>query len=140
MTTEHAAVREAARRLSGKDSAARDGARGGTPVVRAYAHWGAAEDGKGKARQRSLRWMELGWEGTTTAAREEARKEAILEMLRALVEDSRRGVQVRVFVTRWEAPWQPLGSERGLRGWAKPTPLARLTASALPLRARKRHD
>jgi len=28
--------------------------------------------------------MELGWEGATTAAREEARKEAVLEMLRAL--------------------------------------------------------
>jgi hypothetical protein len=26
--------------------------------------------------------MELGWEDTTTAAREEARKEAVLEMLR----------------------------------------------------------
>ena len=26
--------------------------------------------------------MELGWEGTTTAAREEARKEAIIEKLR----------------------------------------------------------
>ena len=63
MTTERAAVREAARRLSAKDSAARECARGGTPDVRAYAHWGAAEDGKGKARQRSLRWMELGWEG-----------------------------------------------------------------------------
>jgi hypothetical protein len=105
MTTEHAGVREAARRLSAKDSAARDGARGGTPDVRAFAHWGVAEDGKGKARQRSLRWMELGWEGTTTAAREEARKEAVLEMLRALVEDSRRGVQARVFLARWESLW-----------------------------------
>ena len=82
MTTERAAVREAARRLSAKDRAARERAQGGTSDVRAYAHWGAAEDGKGKARQRSLRWMELGWDGTTTAAREEPRKEAVLEMLR----------------------------------------------------------
>jgi hypothetical protein len=37
--------------------------------------------------------MELGWEGATTTAREEARKEDVLEMLRALVEDFRRGVQ-----------------------------------------------
>jgi hypothetical protein len=76
--TERIAVREAARRLGVKDD-------------------------EGKARRRSLRWMELGWEGATTAAQEEARKEAILEMLRALVEDSRRGIKVRVFVTRWES-------------------------------------
>jgi hypothetical protein len=76
--TERIAVREAARRLGVKDD-------------------------EGKARRRSLRWMELGWEGATTAAQEEARKEAILEMLRALVEDSRRGVKARVFVTRWES-------------------------------------
>jgi hypothetical protein len=96
MTTERAAVRETARRLSANvRGAARERARGGPPDVRAYAHWGAAEDGKGKARQRSLRWMELGWDGATTAAREEARKEDVLEMLRALVEDFRRGVQAR---------------------------------------------
>jgi hypothetical protein len=39
--------------------------------------------------------MELGWEGATTAAREEARVEDVLELLRALVEDFRRGVQAR---------------------------------------------
>jgi hypothetical protein len=105
MTTEHAAVREAARRLSVKDDAAWERARRGSPDGRAYAHSGAAEDGKGKAKRRSLRWMELGWEGTTTAAREEARKEDVLEMLRALVEDSQRGVQARVFLARWESPW-----------------------------------
>jgi hypothetical protein len=105
MTTEHAAVPEAARRLSAKESAARERARRGTPDRRAYAPAGAAEDDKGKARQRSLRWMELGWEGTTTAAREEARKEDVLEMLRALVEDSRRGVQARIFLARWESLW-----------------------------------
>ena len=46
-----------------------------------------------------------GGKGTTTAAREEARKEAVLDMLRALVEDSRRGVRALVFVARWETPW-----------------------------------
>jgi hypothetical protein len=99
-------VREATRRLGVEVmevSVARERARGGTPHGSAYAHSGATEDGKGKARQRSLRWMELGWQGTTTAARE-ARKEDVLEMLRALVEDSKRGVQARVFVARWETP------------------------------------
>lgn len=105
MTAEHPAVREAARGLGVKVSAARERARGDTPDGSAYAHSGATEDGKGKARQRSLRWMELGWQGTTTAAREEARKEDVLKMLRALVEDSKRGVQARVFVARWETPW-----------------------------------
>ncbi len=96
MTTERAAVREAARRLSVQESADRERARRGTPDRRAYAPAGTAEDDKGKARRRSLRWMELGWEGATTAAQEEARKEAILEMLRALVEDSRRDVKAQV--------------------------------------------
>ena len=105
MTTERPAVREAAWRQSAKNSAARERAWGGNSDVRAYAKWGPAEDGKGKARQRSLRWMELVWEGATTAAREEARKEDVLKMLRALVEDSKRGVQARVFVARWETPW-----------------------------------
>ena len=58
-------------------------ARGGTLDRPAFAHSGAVEDVKGKARQRSLRWIDLGWEGATTAAREEARKEAVLEMLRS---------------------------------------------------------
>jgi hypothetical protein len=49
-------------------------------VGRAYGHSDATEDGRGKARRRSLRWTELGWEGTTIAAREEARNEAVLEM------------------------------------------------------------
>ena len=38
------------------------------------------------------------------AAVREARKEDVLEMLRALVEDSKRGVQARVFLARWETP------------------------------------
>ncbi len=107
MTTERIAVREAAWRLGVKDGPER--ARGGTSDARAYAPADApadtAKDDNGKARRRSLRWMQLGWEGATTAAQEEARKEAILEMLRALVEDSRRGVKARVFVTRWESLW-----------------------------------
>jgi hypothetical protein len=49
--------------------------------------------------------MELGWEGATTAAPEEARIEAVLEMLRGFVKDSRRGVKAPVFVARWDAPW-----------------------------------
>jgi len=108
MTTERAAVREASRRLSVKDGTKRERerARGGPPeVLCPYAPAGAAEDDKGKARRRSLRWMELGWQGTTTAAREEARKEAVLETLRALVEDSRRGVKAKVFLVRWESLW-----------------------------------
>ena len=69
----------------------------------AFAHSGSAEDGKRKARQSTRAgWS---WEGTTTAAQEEARKEAIIELLRALVEDSRRGVQVRVLLPRWESLW-----------------------------------
>ena len=105
MTTEHVTVREAARRLGVKDVAARERARCSSRDDGAYTHSGAAEDGKGKARRRSLRWMELAWEGTTTAAREDARTEDVLEMLRALVEDSQRCVRARVFLARWESPW-----------------------------------
>jgi hypothetical protein len=104
VTTEHVTVWEATRRLGVKDDAAWERARRGSPDVRAYAHSGAAEEGKGKARQRSVRWMELGWEGTT-AAREEARKEAVLEMLRSVVEDSQRGRAGTGFLARWESPW-----------------------------------
>ena len=52
--------------------------------------------------------MELGWQGTMTATREEAKKEAVLEMLRALVEDFSQGVKAQVFVTPWGAPCLPL--------------------------------
>jgi hypothetical protein len=104
MTTDRVVVQDAAQRFS-VNHTARERAWRDAPEGSAYAHRGAAEDGKSKARQRSLRWMELGWEGTTTAAQEEARKEAVLEMLRGLVSDSSRGVKARVFVARWEAPW-----------------------------------
>ena len=56
-------------------------------------------------RRRSLRWMELGWEGSTTAAREEKRKEEVLAVFRGLAEDSRRSVEAREFVARWGPLW-----------------------------------
>jgi hypothetical protein len=58
-----------------------------------------------EARRRSLRWAGLGWEGATTAAQEERRKEEVLEIFRVLVEDSKRLPQTREFVARWGAPW-----------------------------------
>ena len=61
-------------------------------------------DGEEK-RRRSLRWMELGWEGATTAAWEEKRKEEVLAVFKGLAEDSRRGAEVRQFVARWRPLW-----------------------------------
>jgi hypothetical protein len=59
-----------------------------------------------EARRRSLRWARLGWEGATTAAQEERRKEEVLEIFRLLVEDSKRLPQAREFVAHWESsPW-----------------------------------
>lgn len=81
MTTDRVVVQDAARRPS-VDHNACECTWHDAPNSSVYGHSGATEDGRGKARRRSLRWMELGWEGTTTAAREEARKEAVLEMLR----------------------------------------------------------
>ena len=81
MTTDRVVVQDAARRPIVDDNA-HECAWHGAPNCRAYGDSGVTEDGKRKARQSSPRWMELGWEGTTTAAREEARKEAIIEMLR----------------------------------------------------------
>jgi len=52
---------------------------------------------------RSLLWMEMSWEGTNTTAREERRKEEVLAVLRALVEDSKSKREVREYV-----PWEPL--------------------------------
>ena len=52
--------------------------------------------------------MELGWQGTMTATREEAKKEAVFEILRALVEDFSQGFKAQVFVTPWGAPCLPL--------------------------------
>jgi hypothetical protein len=58
-----------------------------------------------EARRRSLRWARLGWEGATTAAQEEKRKEEVLDVFRALVEDSKRIPEAREFAARWEALW-----------------------------------
>lgn len=55
------------------------------------------------ARTRNLRWMESLWEGRSTTAQEENKKEEVLAMLRKLAEDSRREGEVREYV-----PWQPL--------------------------------
>ena len=74
--------------------------------------------------------MELGWQGTMTATREEAKKEAVFEMLRALVEDFSQGVKAQVFVTLWGLRACRFGGEHSLRGWAKPAPLVHLTALA----------
>jgi hypothetical protein len=58
-----------------------------------------------EARRRSLRWAGLEWEGATTTAQEEKRKEEVLEVFRVLVEDSKRIPPAREFVARWEALW-----------------------------------
>ena len=54
-------------------------------------------------RMRSLHWMESLWEGTSTAAQEETKKEEVLAVFRELARDSRREGEVREYV-----PWQPL--------------------------------
>ena len=56
------------------------------------------------ARTRSLRWMEMLWEGANTAALEENRKEEVLALFRELVRDSRGG-EVREYVP-WEPRWR----------------------------------
>ena len=56
------------------------------------------------ARTRSLRWMELLWEGANTAALEEDRKEEILTVFRELARDSKGG-KVREYVP-WEPRWR----------------------------------
>ena len=61
-----------------------------------------AENGRTGASARRLRWMEALWEGTSTSAREENKKEEVLALFRKLAEDSARGGQVREY-----APWEP---------------------------------
>ncbi len=56
-----------------------------------------------EVRERNLRWMELLWEGTSTTAREEDRKEEVLAAFRELARESRSQGQVHEYV-----PWQPL--------------------------------
>jgi hypothetical protein len=58
---------------------------------------------KARARDRNLRWMEALWEGTSTTAREEDQKEAVLAVFRDLVKESKSERVVREYV-----PWQPL--------------------------------
>ena len=55
------------------------------------------------ARLRSLRWMEMLWEGANTTAQEENRKEEVLAVFRELARDSKGG-EVREYVPlepRW---------------------------------------
>ncbi len=47
--------------------------------------------------------MEMLWEGANTTAREEDRKEEVLEVFRELARDSRSKQKVREYV-----PWEPL--------------------------------
>jgi hypothetical protein len=56
------------------------------------------------ARPRSLRWMEMLWEGANTTALEEDRKEEVLAMFRELARDSKGG-EVHEYVP-WEPSWR----------------------------------
>ncbi len=56
-----------------------------------------------EAKARTLRWIELLWEGTSTTAREEDKKEEVLAVFRELARESRSKGEVREYV-----PWQPL--------------------------------
>ena len=58
-----------------------------------------------EARTRSLRWMEALWEGATTSAQEENRKEEVLWVFRELARDSKREKEVREYVP-WEPRWR----------------------------------
>ena len=54
-------------------------------------------------RLKSLRWMEMLWEGANTTALEEGRKEVVLAVFRELARDSKGG-EVREYVPlepRW---------------------------------------
>ena len=62
-----------------------------------------AQSENSEARTRSLRWMEMLWEGTNTAAQEEDRKEEVLALFRRLARDSGSKQEVREYV-----PWEPL--------------------------------
>ena len=56
-----------------------------------------------KARERTLRWMESLWEGTSTSAKEEDQKEQVLAVFRDLAREARSERAVREYV-----PWRPL--------------------------------
>jgi hypothetical protein len=59
------------------------------------------ESERSEARRRSLRWMEMLWEGANTFALEEDRKEEVLAVFRELARDSKSG-EVHEYV-----PWEP---------------------------------
>jgi hypothetical protein len=61
-----------------------------------------AQSEKSKAKTRSLRWMQMLWEGPATTAREENRKEEVLWVFRELARDSKCEKEVREYV-----PWEP---------------------------------
>lgn len=61
------------------------------------------ESQRSEARTRSLLWMETLWEGASTTAREENRKEEVLAVFHELAKESRREREVREYV-----PWAPL--------------------------------
>lgn len=61
------------------------------------------EEERLRAKTRNLRWMESLWDGTSTTAQEESKKEEVLALLRNLAEDSKRESEVHEYV-----PWQPL--------------------------------
>ncbi len=73
-------------------------------VGRSYAV-SEAQNRSTEARTRSLRWMEALWEGATTSAREENRKEEVLWVFRELARDSKREKKVREYVP-WEPRWR----------------------------------
>ena len=58
-----------------------------------------------EARTRSLRWMEVLWEGATTTAQEENRKDEVLWVFRELARDSKLEKEVREYVP-WEPRWR----------------------------------
>ncbi len=62
-----------------------------------------AQSENSEARERSLLWMDMLWEGTNITAQEEQRKEEVLTLFRILVGDSRSKQEVREYV-----PCEPL--------------------------------
>ena len=64
-----------------------------------------AESKSSEARTRSLRWMDMLWEGANTAALEEDRKEEVLAVFRELARDSKSEREVREYVP-WEPRWR----------------------------------
>jgi hypothetical protein len=57
-----------------------------------------------KVKRRNLLWLESSWEGNTTTAQEEERKEEVLAVFRGLVSDSSDHRRVHEYVP-WQPPW-----------------------------------